>query len=68
MEPIHTRMPVLMDGESLDLWLDPAVDRAADVLPLLVPFSDDVLTAEPVAPLVNDVRNDGPELIRPLAG
>lgn len=68
MAPIHTRMPVVLDGEALAAWLDPLLTRAADLLPLLGPCPDDLLTAYPVAPLVNNVRNDGPELIAPLPG
>ena len=67
MRPIHDRMPVILTGEALGAWLDPGIDRPADVLPLLVPAPDDLLAAYPVALLVNSVRNDGPELIRPVA-
>jgi putative SOS response-associated peptidase YedK len=66
MAPIHNRMPVILDGDGLDAWLDPAVEKPADVLPLLGPCPDDVLTAYPVSTRVNAARNDGPELIRPL--
>ena len=67
MKPIHERMPVILTGEALDAWLDPGLDRSADLLPLLAPAPDDLLAAYAVAPLVNSVRNDGPELIRPVA-
>lgn len=66
MAPIHNRMPVVLDGDALMAWLDPGLTRPADVLPLLAPCPDDLLTAYPVAPRVNDVRNDGPDLIAPL--
>ena len=66
MAPIHTRMPVILDDDGLAAWLDPAVQDAGAVLPLLVPCADDLLTADPVAPLVNNLRNDGPELIAPV--
>jgi len=67
MAPFHQRMPVVLDGAGLDLWLDPAVTDPAAVLSLLVPCPDDVLVVYPVSPLVNNVRNDGPELIAPAA-
>jgi putative SOS response-associated peptidase YedK len=67
MAPIHNRMPVVLDGAGLDAWLDPGVEQSADVLPLLVPCADDLLSAYPVSTLVNSARNDGPELIQPLA-
>ena len=65
-KPIHDRMPVILTGEALAEWLDPELDRPADVLPLLSPAPDDLLAAHPVAPLVNNARNEGPELIRPV--
>jgi putative SOS response-associated peptidase YedK len=66
MAPIHNRMPVILDDAGLDAWLDPGVAKATDVLPLLAPCPDDLLTAYPVSTRVNAVRNDGPELIEPL--
>ena len=38
------------------------------VLQVLVPCADDVISAYPVSSLVNNVRNDGPELIEPAVG
>ncbi len=67
MAAVHNRMPVLLEGDALDAWLDAGLTRAADVLPLLGPCPDDLLGMYPVAPLVNHVGNDGPELIVPLA-
>ena len=68
MAAIHNRMPVLLDDDAIDRWLDPGVLAPDAVLPLLAPSSDDQLVSYPVAPLVNNVRNDGPELIAPLRG
>jgi putative SOS response-associated peptidase YedK len=68
MEYIHNRMPVVLDGDGLDLWLDEETVRAADVVGVLQPCPDDLLTAYPVAPLVSNVRNQGPELIAALRG
>jgi putative SOS response-associated peptidase YedK len=68
MASIHDRMPVILDGAGLDLWLDPTLTDPAAVLPLLAPCPDDVLTAYPVSPAVNNVRNDGPDLIRRANG
>ena len=66
MRPYHHRMPVLLSGEALDVWLDPTVTDPAAVLPLLVPAPEETLVARRVAPLVNDVRNEGEQLILPL--
>ena len=66
MRPIHDRMPVILSGAALDEWLDPGIDRPADVLPLLAPALDDLLAAYEVSLLVNNARNDGAELILPV--
>jgi putative SOS response-associated peptidase YedK len=63
---IHDRMPVLLPREAWDEWLDPAADDREYLLSLLEPAPDDVLAIIPVSTRVNDVRNEGPELIRPF--
>jgi putative SOS response-associated peptidase YedK len=64
MRPIHDRMPVILDPAAEQDWLDP--DRSAgDLLELLSPPPDDALVAREVSDLVNDVREDRPELIEP---
>lgn len=62
---LHDRMPAILPPAVLAAWLDPAtpVDR---LVALLRPAADDVLTSHPVALLVNDVRNDGPEVCHAL--
>jgi putative SOS response-associated peptidase YedK len=63
MAPIHDRMPAILDdGDSLSLWLNPT-SQLKDLRGLLNPVPDDVLEMRPASPLVNSVKNDGPELI-----
>lgn len=64
--PLHDRMPVIVPPESFALWLDPAVEDTATLEPLLRPYAADVMEAIPVDKRVNDVKNDGPECIRPV--
>ncbi len=64
MRPIHDRMPVVLDPAVEAAWLDPEADRE-ELLSLLVPPAEDALVAREVSDLVNDVRNEGPELIGP---
>jgi len=65
---IHDRMPMIIDRERWDDWLDPAVSDVADVRALLVPAAVSGLRTYPVSPQVNSVRNNGPQLIEPLTG
>lgn len=66
MSPIHDRMPVVVPPEAWDRWLDPTLEDVAELNGLLVPPPDEGLEAYPVETLVNNVRNNGPELILPL--
>ena len=64
IRPIHDRMPVILDPGLEAAWLDPDADPE-DLLELLVPAPDRSLVLHEVGDLVNNVRNDGPELIAP---
>lgn len=63
---IHDRMPLMVPSGRWSDWLDPTRRSADDLLPLLEPAAPGRLEAYPVAPLVSNVRNNGPELIEPL--
>jgi len=66
MAPYHHRMPVILAEDALDLWLDPTLTDPGAVLPVLVPAPDDLLVADRVSRLVNDTRNDSPQLLLPF--
>jgi putative SOS response-associated peptidase YedK len=70
MTAIHDRMPVLIAPEAWARWLDPAPADPGELRALLEPRDDVALDARAVSMLVNNVRNDGPELIEvaPLTG
>ncbi len=64
---IHSRMPVFMPSDRWDTWLDPQ-NREIETLIALMDFPDPAhgLVTRPVAPRVNLVANNGPELIDPF--
>jgi putative SOS response-associated peptidase YedK len=68
MAGLHDRMPVILDRQAWPVWLDTVRTDPGELLGLLVPSPADELEAYPVSTLVNSVRNDGPELVRPLEG
>jgi putative SOS response-associated peptidase YedK len=66
---IHDRMPLAVPRERWQEWLDPGRDGAEDPAALtsrLVPAAPGLLAAYPVSTAVNNVRNNGPELIAEL--
>jgi putative SOS response-associated peptidase YedK len=67
MRELHDRMPVMVDPSAWDGWLDRDLTDARTALDVLEPLDPDLLTHHPVSPEANSVRNNGPELIRPLA-
>jgi putative SOS response-associated peptidase YedK len=65
MQPLHHRMPVILDGFQLDTWLDPQVNPNA-VAAILKPAENDLLEAWPVSRLVNSPKNDDQRLIEAI--
>ena len=62
MEPIHNRMPVILEPKDYDRWLDPG-DPARPPVDLLRPYAAERMKAWPVSDRVGNVRNNGPELL-----
>jgi putative SOS response-associated peptidase YedK len=65
---IHDRMPMVIDPASWQDWLDPDNNDAPGVRQLLVPAVAGRLTSYPVSTAVNNVRNNGPELLDAASG
>lgn len=62
LDPIHDRMPVILDVESEAAWLD-AASGTDELGALLRPLPDDDIAVRPVGSAVNDARYDGPECL-----
>lgn len=65
MQPLHERMPVILEGDALDAWLDPAT-QPSQLQALFRPLPLDVLTAYPVTRAMGNVRHDRPDNLDPL--
>ena len=63
MARIHDRMPVVLPADAWAAWLDPALDDPGEAQGILGRATAVDLAAHPVSTLVNNVRNDGPELL-----
>ncbi|HET6873920.1 MAG TPA: SOS response-associated peptidase [Acidimicrobiales bacterium] len=62
MEPIHDRMPVVLESSDWEAWLDPGTGMEV-VEGLMVPAAPSILEAWPVSSQVNKVTNEGPQLL-----
>ena len=65
---IHDRMPLFLDADHADAWLDPSTDNVGDVLDAAIdaaPAIADTLDNHVVGKAVGNVRNNSPELIEP---
>jgi putative SOS response-associated peptidase YedK len=58
------RMPAILSREAQEVWLRGAVEEAHSVL---TPYPADLMVAWRVSPRVNSPKNNGPELILPVA-
>jgi putative SOS response-associated peptidase YedK len=62
MEPIHNRMPVILEPGDYARWLEPG-DPARPPVDLLRPFPAGKMLAWPVSQRVGNVRNNDPQLL-----
>src|SRR6478735_2639469 len=66
---IHDRMPLFVDADHADAWLDPTTENVGDVLDAAIdaaPAIADTLDDHVVSKDVGNVRNNSPELIEPV--
>ena len=64
---IHDRMPVLISGEDLEEWLSPEPLAASELSRLVGPAAPEELETFRVSTRLNDAREEGPELVEPVA-
>ncbi|MFI8952660.1 SOS response-associated peptidase [Streptomyces sp. NPDC053750] len=65
---VHPRMPLTVAEEHYDAWLDPSRQDTGTLRDLLEQPGGGRLDARPVSTAVNNVRNDGPQLVEAVTG
>lgn len=65
---IHDRMPVIIQPEDFERWLDPEEKDLLWIQSRLKSTADDYFEARPVSTMVNNPRNDREDLIAQVAG
>jgi putative SOS response-associated peptidase YedK len=63
MQPLHDRMPVILDEKDWPAWLGEVETSFEDLKKLLVPFPSEEMHLWPVDKRVGNVRNDDPSLV-----
>ncbi len=65
IEPIHNRMPVILDSKSEKIWLNKNISDTNLLSTYLKPYSSDKMHSYKVSTLVNNSRIDCKECIKP---
>jgi putative SOS response-associated peptidase YedK len=65
MAAIHDRMPVILEPQDFDTWLDNDDVEVEDAARLMRPAAEEVLEAFRISTAVNKVANDNPEIQQP---
>src|SRR6516162_2950216 len=60
---IQDRMPVILSDRDADDWINPSAKKPHSLKRLLRPTAEDALLVHAASPLVNSVRNEGPQLL-----
>ncbi|MFY9702513.1 MAG: SOS response-associated peptidase [Terriglobales bacterium] len=64
--PVHDRMPVILEPDAYDLWLDPGMQNVAAVSDLLKPYDARAMRCYPISARINSVANDDAECSAPV--
>jgi len=63
IKPLHDRMPVILDINDLDLWLDPHITESEQLKSLFKPYTPEKMEMYPVSDIVNSPKNDSASCI-----
>ena len=63
VRPIHDRIPVIINAQDFDMWLDPNNTKTEQLETLLRPYEKNDLNSYPVSTRVNNPRFDEPECV-----
>lgn len=63
---VHDKMPVILDQDSCDVWLDPGMRDVTVVSDLLKPYDARLMRCYPVSIRINYVANDDEECSTPV--
>jgi putative SOS response-associated peptidase YedK len=64
---IHDRMPVIIQREDYQRWLDPRERDASELAEMLKPYPASEMEARPVSRTVNSPKNDSPDCMESMS-
>lgn len=66
VQPLHTRMPVILHPDNYHYWLDPMNSNAEELHEILHPYPTEEMATYRVTNKVNSLENNGEELTQPV--
>ena len=63
---VHDRMPVILDPDGYDMWLDPGMRDITTASELLKPYDAQFMRSYPISTRINHVANDDEECSAPV--
>jgi len=67
LKPIHNRMPVILEQEFEEKWLDTRIQAFDSLAEMLKPYPDNQMIAYTISSEVNNPKNDNPQLIKEVS-
>jgi putative SOS response-associated peptidase YedK len=67
LQPMHDRMPLILEPSDFTLWLDRGVTKVEDLQPIMRPLPQEALTFYPVSMKVNNARFEDPICVQRIA-
>jgi putative SOS response-associated peptidase YedK len=65
VRPLHDRMPVIVDPQDYERWLDRRIQDPAKLREILKPYPSERMIAYPVSAAVNNPRHDDARCVEP---
>jgi putative SOS response-associated peptidase YedK len=63
---VHDRMPVILDPDGYELWLDPGMNNVSAASELLQPYDTRLMRCYPISTRINHMANDDEQCSAPV--
>jgi len=66
VQPLHNRMPVILEPDKREMWLDKTIQDPLELLPLLKPYDAKEMISFEVSDKLNSTKFNRPDCIKPV--